>query len=75
MPVPQRLTGAIQGKASCAKMTICVQANVCREIDYSLCKQKMMSFRGQAGWAKMTSPGGKLTALGCHPTKINKLKN
>jgi hypothetical protein len=29
----------------------------------------MMSFRGQASWAKMTSPGGKLTALACHPTK------
>ncbi len=33
----------------------------------------MMSFRGQAGWAKMTSAGGKLTALACHPTKkVNK---
>jgi len=28
-----------------------------------------MSFRGQASWAKMTSPGGKLTAMACHPTK------
>jgi hypothetical protein len=28
-----------------------------------------MSFRGQACWAKMTSSGGKLTALACHPTK------
>ena len=32
-----------------------------------------MSFRWQASWAKMTSPGGKLTALACHPTKkVNK---
>jgi len=30
---------------------------------------KMTSFRGQAGWAKMMSPGSKLTALACHPTK------
>jgi len=26
-------------------------------------KTKMMPFRGQASWAKMTSPGGKLSAL------------
>ncbi len=33
----------------------------------------MMSFRGQASWAKMTSPGGELTALVCHLTKrVNK---
>ncbi len=33
----------------------------------------MMSFRGQASWAKMTSAGGKLTTLPCHPTKkVNK---
>jgi hypothetical protein len=32
-----------------------------------------MSFRGQASWAKMTSRGGKLAALACHPTKkVNK---
>jgi len=30
----------------------------------------MTSLRGQASWAKMTSPGGKLTAMACHPTKI-----
>ncbi len=36
-------------------------------------KTKMMSFRGQATWAKIVSLGGKLTALGCHPTrKVNK---
>jgi hypothetical protein len=29
----------------------------------------MMSLRGKASWAKMTSPGGKLTAPACHPTK------
>jgi hypothetical protein len=28
-----------------------------------------MSFREQARWAKMTSLGGKLTVLACHPTK------
>jgi hypothetical protein len=28
---------------------------------------------GQASWAKMMSPGGKLTALAFHPTKkVNK---
>jgi hypothetical protein len=33
----------------------------------------MTSFGGQASWGKMTSPGGKLTALACHPTKeVNK---
>jgi len=33
----------------------------------------MMSFRGQATWAKIVSLGGKLTALACHPTrKVNK---
>jgi hypothetical protein len=32
-----------------------------------------MSFGGQAGRTKMTSPGGKLTALSCHLTKkVNK---
>jgi hypothetical protein len=32
-----------------------------------------MSFRGQYGLAKMTSIGGKLIALACHPTKkVNK---
>jgi hypothetical protein len=29
----------------------------------------MTSFSGQTCWAKMTSTGGKLTALVCHPTK------
>jgi hypothetical protein len=29
----------------------------------------MMSFRGQASWAKMMSPEGKQTALACHLTK------
>jgi len=29
----------------------------------------MMSFRGKASWAEMTSPGGKLIALAGHPTK------
>jgi len=37
------------------------------------CKHNMMSLRGQASWAKMTSLRGKLTALACHPTKfVNK---
>jgi hypothetical protein len=30
----------------------------------------MMSFRGQASWAKMTPPRDKLTALACHLIKI-----
>jgi len=35
----------------------------------------MTSFIGQVRWAKMTSPGGKLTALACHLTKkVNKPK-
>jgi hypothetical protein len=44
------------------------------EIGYLLLiETKMTSFRGQASWAKMTSPGGKLTTLACHPTKgVNK---
>ncbi len=29
----------------------------------------MTSFRGQASWAKMMSPGGKQTVLTCHLTK------
>jgi hypothetical protein len=33
----------------------------------------MMSFRGKATQAKMTSLRGKLTALACHPNqKVNK---
>jgi len=33
----------------------------------------MISFRGQAIWAKKTSAGGNLTGLPCHPTKkVNK---
>jgi hypothetical protein len=33
----------------------------------------MTSFRGYARWAKMTSHGGKLTPLLCHPNKkLNK---
>jgi hypothetical protein len=35
-----------------------------------------MSFRGQASWAKMTSPGGKVKALQCHLTKkVNKAED
>jgi hypothetical protein len=41
-----------------------------RQVGYSICKQKMTSFRGQASWTKVTSPGGKLLALGFHLTKI-----
>jgi hypothetical protein len=33
----------------------------------------MTLFRGQARWAKMTSPVAMVTALACHPTKkVNK---
>jgi hypothetical protein len=33
----------------------------------------MVLFRGQASWAKMTSPGGKLIVLACHTNKkVNK---
>jgi hypothetical protein len=34
----------------------------------------MMSLRGKASWAKMTSLGGKLTSLACHMTKYVKKK-
>jgi hypothetical protein len=35
--------------------------------------KKLISFRVQAIWTKTMSPGGKLTALGYHPTKnVNK---
>jgi UPF0288 family protein (methanogenesis marker protein 3) len=38
----------------------------CGELSYLICKQNMTSFRGQASWAKMTSPEN-------HPTKkVNK---
>ncbi len=44
-----------------------------RKVSYSQCKQTIMSIRGQASSAKMTSLGGKLTALAYHPTKrVNK---
>jgi hypothetical protein len=43
------------------------------KVSYSLCKQNMMSLGEQASWAKMTSPGGKVTALACHLTnKVSK---
>jgi hypothetical protein len=29
----------------------------------------MTAFRGEASWAKITSPGDKLITLACHPTK------
>jgi hypothetical protein len=35
----------------------------------------MMTFRGEASWAKMASLGEKLTPLACHTTKkVNKLR-
>jgi len=43
------------------------------KVSFPQCEQKMMSFGGQDGRTKMTSPGGKLTALSCHLTKkVNK---
>jgi hypothetical protein len=43
------------------------------KVSYSQCKQQMASFKRQASWAKMTSPGGKLTALAYHLSKrVNK---
>jgi hypothetical protein len=50
-------------------------ANASREIWLVIpdVNKTMTSFRGQASLAKMTSLGGKLTALACHPTKrVNK---
>jgi hypothetical protein len=47
-----------------------IKKQCCREIvSYTEWKQNMMSLRGQASWAKMTSLGGKLTASAGHPTK------
>ncbi len=44
-------------------------ANSCfyRQVSYSRCKQKMMSYRGQASWAKMVTwgPHYKLKQIGC----------
>ncbi len=43
------------------------------EVSYSQCKQKKMSFGGQASWAKMTSPRGKLTVPAFNlAKKVNK---
>jgi hypothetical protein len=54
---------------SCKLLSMFVE----RQVSYSISKQKMASFRGQARWAKMMSPEGKLTALVFHPTKkVNK---
>jgi len=47
-----------------------VQSNVCRDrLVIPEYNQNMMSLRGQASWTKMTSLGGKLSALACHLTK------
>jgi hypothetical protein len=47
-----------------------VDTGVCREmVGYCHCKQKLCHSKWQASWAKMASPGGKLTALAYHPTK------
>jgi hypothetical protein len=36
----------------------------------------MASSMGQASWAKMMSPGDKVTAIACHPTKkVNKAED
>jgi hypothetical protein len=44
-----------------------------RCVGHSDVNKEITSFRGQTSRAKMTSPGGKLTALVCHPTKkVNK---
>jgi hypothetical protein len=44
------------------------------EIGYLLLiETKVTSFRGQASWAKMTSPVTRLTTLACHLAKrVNK---
>ncbi len=33
-------------------------------VSYFCCKQKMTTFRGQASWAKMMSPGGQVNSIG-----------
>jgi hypothetical protein len=44
-----------------------------RYVTYSQCKQKVMSFRGQASWAKMTSLWGQANSTGMPPDqKVNK---
>ncbi len=46
-----------------------------RWVSHSHCKQKMMSFRGQANWAKMLPCREKLAAQVCHATKkVNTVK-
>ncbi len=37
-----------------------------RQVGHSLCKQKIDIIEGEANWAKMMSPGGKLRALAFH---------
>ncbi len=36
------------------------------------CNQNMMSLRGQASWAKMTSLGGQTNSTGVPPSQISK---
>ncbi len=43
-----------------------------REVSYSWCKLKMMSFRGQTSWAKMTSPGGQAKGTCVPPDQKSK---
>ncbi len=43
-----------------------------RWFGYSTSKQKMMSFRGQAGWAIMTSSGGQANSTGMPPDQKSK---
>ncbi len=50
---------------------VVVSTNVCREVVIPECKQNMMSLRGQAGWAKMTSLGEQHW----HATQPTKLSN
>jgi hypothetical protein len=59
----------IQGANSSTGQYVAEPMFVERKVSNSQCKQKMMSFRGQARRANVTSPGDKLTALTCHLTK------
>ncbi len=43
-----------------------------RYVRYSISKQNMMTFRVEARWAKMTSPGGQASSTGMPPNQKSK---
>jgi len=53
------------------KKSLVVGTNVCREKDWLFLK-KMMPFRGQASWAKMTPTGGQANSTGVPTNQMSK---